>query len=256
MTHGIWASVTGMQVNEYRQALTANNMANLDTVGFKRDFAIVRQRLNEGRENPAARPFASSPFDQLSGGASVRPTHTSFEQGALEDTGRSLDAALVGDGFFMVGDGNEVRYTRDGRFSRNAGGELVLSADGGRFKVLNTAGLPIRIDDPTLGKIEFGGDGSVMQGQETIGKLGIVDFENRAQLRKAGQSTFQMMGNSRRIAATAAVQGGMVEASTVDSIVALTNMIEVSRAYELNARMISLQDETLAMATTRIGRLG
>ncbi len=256
MTHGIWASVGGMQVNEYRQSLAANNMANLDTVGFKNDLAIIRQRNNAGKENFAEQAYASEPFDGLSGGSWVRPTHTNFQQGTLEQTGRSLDAALDGDGFFMVGDGNEVRYTRDGRFARNAAGDLVLGADGGRFKMLDAAGLPINIADPSIGEVTIGRNGDVMQGSEVLGRLGLVDFENRAQLRKAGQSTFQLIGNAAQIPASAQVQGGTVERSTVDSIAALTSMIEVSRAYELNARMISLQDETLGMATTRIGRVG
>lgn len=256
MTHGIWASVGGLQVNEYRQSLAANNMANVNTVGFKNDLAIIRQRRNESDENSAARQFASSPFDGLSGGTWVRPTYTNFGQGPIEQTGRAMDAALEGDGFFVVGDGNEVRYTRDGRFARNAKGNLVLSADGGRFKVLDSAGQPINIADPSAGMVTIGRNGTVMQGNDVLGRLGLVDFEDHTQLRKAGQSTFQLIGNARRIPASAEVLGGNVEASTVSPIASLTNMIEVSRAYELNARMISLQDETLGMATTRIGRVG
>ena len=256
MTHGIWASVGGLQVNEYRQSLAANNMANLDTVGFKNDLAVIHQRRNAGEENSGERAYGAELLNGLSGGSWVRPTHTNFKQGLLEQTGRSLDAALDGDGFFMVGDGNEVRYTRDGRFARNAAGDLVLSADGGRFKVLDPAGQPINVADPTLSELRIGRNGDVMQGDEVLGRLGLVDFEDRAQLRKSGQSTFQLVGDTAQIPATAEVQGETVERSTVDSIAALTSMIEVSRAYELNARMISLQDETLGMATTRIGRVG
>lgn len=256
MTHGIWASVGGMQVNEYRQSLAANNMANLNTVGFKGDLAIVRQRLSESGENPSAKMFETNPYDGLGGGSWVRPTYTNFGQGTLEQTGRSLDVALDGDGFFMVGDGDDVRYTRDGRFARNAGGDLVLSADGGRFRVLDQTGLPINIADPSLGSVSIGLNGEVMQGSEVLGQVGLVDFADRTALKKAGQSTLKLIGEAQRIPASAEIHGGSVESSTVDSIASLTNMIEVSRAYELNARMISLQDETLGMATTRIGRVG
>jgi flagellar basal body rod protein FlgG len=256
MTHGIWASVGGMQVNEYRHSLAANNMANLDTVGFKNDLAVIRQRLNESDENPSAKMFETNPFDGLGGGSWVRPTYTNFAQGTLEQTGRALDVALEGDGFFMVGDGQEVRYTRDGRFARNAVGDLVLSADGGRFRVLDQAGLPINIADPSIGSVSIGHNGELIQGDEVLGQVGVVDFADRTVLKKAGQSTFKLTGEAQRIPASVDMHGGSVESSTVDSIASLTNMIEVSRAYELNARMISLQDETLGMATTRIGRVG
>lgn len=256
MTHGIWASVGGMQVNEYRQSLAANNMANLNTVGFKNDLAVIRQRRSESGENPSQKMFETNPYSDLGGGSWVRPTYTSFTQGTLEQTGRSLDVALDGDGFFAVSDGSEVRYTRDGRFARNAAGDLVLSADGGRFRVLDQNGLPINIADPSIGSIKIGRNGEVNQGDEVLGRIGVVDFEDRTALKKAGQSTLKLVGDTQSIPATADIHGGNVEASTVDSIAALTSMIEVSRAYELNARMISLQDETLGMATTRIGRVG
>ncbi len=256
MTHGIWASVGGMQVNEYRQSLAANNMANLDTVGFKNDLAVIRQRLSESDANPSAKMFETNPYNGLGGGSWVKPTHTNFSQGTLEQTDRALDVALDGDGFFMVGDSQDVRYTRDGRFARNSFGDLVLSADGGRFRVLDQAGLPINIADPTIGPVTIGRNGEVNQGDEVLGRIGVVDFADRTALKKAGQSTFKLVGETQTFPATADIYGGNVESSTVDSIASLTNMIEVSRAYELNARMISLQDETLGMATTRIGRVG
>ncbi len=256
MTHGIWASVGGMQVNEYRQSLAANNMANLETVGFKNDLAVISQRLNEADEDPSQKIFQTYPYNELGGGSWVRPTYTNFAQGTLEPTGRALDVALNGNGFFAVSDGSETRYTRDGRFARNAAGDLVLSADGGRFRVLDQVGLPINIADPSIGSIAIGRNGEVMQGDEVLGQIGVIDFSDRTALKKSGQSTFKLIGDAQAIPATADIHGGNVESSTVDSIASLTNMIEVSRAYELNARMISLQDETLGMATSRIGRVG
>ncbi|MEZ6085648.1 MAG: flagellar basal body rod C-terminal domain-containing protein [Phycisphaerae bacterium] len=116
--------------------------------------------------------------------------------------------------------------------------------------------MPINIADPSIGSIKIGRNGEVNQGDEVLGRIGVVDFEDRTALKKAGQSTFKLVGDTPTISATADIHGGNVEASTVDSIAALTSMIEVSRAYDLNARMISLQDETLGMATTRIGRVG
>lgn len=256
MTHGLWLSAAGMQVNEYRQALAANNMANVDTVGFKRNLALVHVRRVEALANPAASPFSNRRLDALSGGLGVKPTYTSFAQGALERTGRDLDAALDGEGFFTVSDGSEVKYTRDGRFAINAAQELVMAAGDGRHRVLDANGAPIVLGDASQGPVRLGEDGTVFQGTTAVAKLGLVTFDDTTALRKSGASLFENVGQAKAAPATARVKGQQVERSTVDPVTALTSMIEVSRAYELNARMITLQDETLGYAVSRVGRIG
>jgi flagellar basal-body rod protein FlgG len=254
MTHGLWLSAGGLQINEYRQSLAANNMANVDTVGFKNDLALIHQRRIESTIDGRQQPYSNPMLDALSGGTWVRPTHTSFAQGTLEETGDSLDAAIFGDGFFTVSDGAKQMYTRDGRFTRNIDGELVLAAGDGRYRVLDRSGSPIFIN-PTLGEVNISPSGTITQNGAQVAQLGIVDFEDRAALRKVGTNVFENVGDTRPSPATPKVQGGYVERSTVNPIDALTNMIEVTRAYELNARMISLQDDTLGQAVTRVGRL-
>lgn len=255
MTYGLWLSAGGLQVNEYRQALAANNMANVDTVGFKRDLAVIHERLTASAEDVSQTPYADRLYDALSGGVWTRPTYTSFEQGAFDETGGALDAAINGDGFFTVSAGGDAKYTRDGRFVANATGELVMSAGDGKYHVLDAAGAPIVLD-PAAGEPTIATDGTVYQDGNAIAKLGVVSFDDTTTLRKAGEGVFENVGDASPTESKALVLGGYVERSTVDPVGALAGMIEVSRAYELNARMISLQDETLGQAVSRVGRIG
>ncbi len=255
MTYGLWLSAGGLQVNEYRQTLSANNMANLDTAGFKNDLALIHERRVESAVDGMQMPYAHGLLDSMTGGSWVRPTFTNMEQGGFEETGRSMDVAIDGKGFFAVQDGSETRYTRDGRFALNPARELVLAAGDGRYKVLDADGSPITLGSPALGQVNIGGDGTITQGDTVVARLGVTDFENYQNLRKVGNSVFQNVGNESGDPATARIRGGFIERSTVDPVTALTNMIEVSRAYELNAKMITLQDETLSQAVTRVGRV-
>src|SRR3972149_5037155 len=99
-SYGLWLSAAGMKVNEHRQTLLANNMANAQTTGFKHDLAVVMQRQVESKEGASGLPFAQPVLDGLPGGVNVRPTHYSREDGPIEWTGKPLDVAIKGEGFF------------------------------------------------------------------------------------------------------------------------------------------------------------
>lgn len=256
MTYGLWLSAAGMQANEYRQDVMANNLANANTVGFKKDLAVLCERLVESRSAPGGLTFGHELLDGLSGGTFVAPTYHSFAQGPLARTGNDLDAAISGDGFFSVRVGNQVRYTRDGRFTLNADNELVMVAGDGRAKVLDEAGLPIVLLPPSAGKPQIGPDGSIRQGSTVVGELGLVEFDDRNVLRKVGANLFQATDGRSRPAQQSNVLAGFVEQSTVNPVDGLATMIEVSRAYQLNANMISLQDGTVGQAVSRVGRIG
>ena len=96
-SYGLWLSAAGMQVNDHKQALLANNMANINTTGFKHDLAVVTQRQIESRALAGGQRYAHEVLDEMSGGVNVRPSHHSFAQGAIEHTGGSLDVAIQGD---------------------------------------------------------------------------------------------------------------------------------------------------------------
>ncbi|NOT00807.1 MAG: flagellar hook basal-body protein [Phycisphaerales bacterium] len=254
MTYGLWLSTAGLQVNEYRQAVLANNLANADTVGFKHDLAVMQERPVESAAGGDAR-FGHRILDGMTGGTWVRPTVHTFERGEFEQTGNPMDVAIDGDGFLSVSDGDETRYTRDGRMTMNPGGELVLTAGEGRWRVLDDGGEPVIVDSTTGGAIEVSDDGTIRQGGAAIGKLGVVGFADRNQLSKVGGNLYRNAG-PQPTAVAARVRSGHVERSTVNPVAGLAKMIEAARAYELNARMISLQDQTIGMAVTTVGRIG
>ncbi len=252
MVYGIYQSAAGLQVNQYRQAVLANNLANVDTAGFKHDLTIVRERQVASEEDITDSSWSNPGLDRMTGGSFVAPTHTSFEQGVIKATRGPLDVALAGDGFFAVRDGDAVRYTRDGRFTLNAGGELVTVA--GNHPVLDDQGQPIVVSEEATDKVRIEASGEVRAGNATFGRLGVVGLEDTSRFRKIGGNLFEAVGVEPAPRA-AQLRTGAVEASTVDPTQTMVAMIEVSRAYELNATLIGLADSTLGRAVNDIARL-
>ncbi len=252
-SYGLWLSAAGMQVSEHQQTLLANNLANGQTTGFKHDLAVVQQRLVESRENPDTLGFAHPVIDNAPGGLATRPSHISFEQGAIEITGRPLDWAVDGDGFFTVGDGQETRYTRDGVFSINATGEIVLSSGGGRWRLLDSSGSVMTVD-PAQAHPKVSASGVVRQGDNIIGEVALVTHADKQKLRKNGENLF-VNTEGEMVPAGGVIVGKSREHSTFDMMRGLASMIQATRAYEMNARLLQLQDEMTNQALQRVGRV-
>jgi len=252
-TYGLWLSAAGMKVNDHRQAIHANNLANAETTGFKHDLAVVAQRRVESRESIGGARFAHGVLDGLSGGVQVlEPQHT-FEQGPIELTGRPLDVAIDGEGFFAVSDGSVTRYTRDGEFTTNAANEVVLAAGEGRWKVLDEGGATIRVDE-TLGAVAVSGRGAVKQGQQEIARIGTYTPSDRHLMRKTGENLFDPHG-AEMSSFDARIVPESREGSTYDVMNGLTAMIEASRAYQMNATMLQLQDQITGTLVSSVGRI-
>ncbi|MFQ5592478.1 MAG: flagellar hook-basal body protein [Phycisphaerae bacterium] len=252
-SYGIWLSAAGMQVSDHRQALLANNMANVETTGFKHDLAVVEQRLVESQAHAAAGRYSHPVLDGMTGGINVRKTYQDFTQGPIEKTNRPLDVAIDGDAFFVVSDGSTTRYTRDGEFARNSVGELVLAAGEGRWRVLAESGTPIVFNDKAAPP-DVLEDGTIRQGQTVVARLALVTTSDKRSLRKTGENMFE--GPQEGMApASAKVVPRARERGNFNIVQGLASMIEATRAYELNASMIKLQDETTALAVSRIARV-
>lgn len=251
-TYGLWLSAAGMKINEFKQTIHAHNLANAETTGFKHDLAIVGRRLVASREIAGGQAFAHPVLDGQTGGANVLPTYTTFGQGSIDRTGRALDVAIEGDGFFEVSDGALTRYTRDGAFTTNRSGELVLSAGAGRWRVLDEDGAPI-VYDETAGPLTISGNGHVRQGDQVIGTIRISTTDDKTALRKTGENLFDASAADMKSLAARLVPESR-EASTYDVMEGLTTMIEATRAYQLNATMIQIQDQMTGVAVTAVGR--
>ncbi|MEW6250426.1 MAG: flagellar hook-basal body protein [Planctomycetota bacterium] len=240
MIYGLYHSAAGMLTTEYRQNVLANNLANADTVGFKRDVPTFAERVPavEGgrRGGPSAADLAG-----LSGGLWLGRTYTDFSEGQYQQTGSPTDVALQGPGFLAVQLPTGPLYTRDGRLMLLPDGTLAAAVDGA--PVLGIGDLPIRLD-PRGGPLTIDDSGRVRQDGVTRGQLALVDFTNGAGLRKVGTNRFAAPA-AGAVASPALVRSGYIENAGVQPVAELVDMLQATQSYQLNARMVALQDESL-----------
>lgn len=251
MVYGLWQSAAGLQAQEYRQTIIANNLANAETPGFKPDRIAFQERLNAA----AARGESRSRYpglNAMTGGLFETPVYTDFAQGGVIPSNSSLDVAVDGEGFLVVKTKDGPRYSRDGRLTMNADGTLVQAASGAA--VLDAQGQSIRLDSSSLESIKIDSSGQVRQGGAVAGQLALVDFADRRQIEKVGQNLYAANGVQPK-PARGGIKQNAYEASGVEPVSALVEMISAARAYEANAKLITLQDESLGRVVTDLGRV-
>jgi flagellar basal body rod protein FlgG len=242
--YGMYLSTGGMLTQRHRLDVIANNMANVNTTSFKRDVAYFTTRPVESSATPGGFAYRHGGFDAIGGGTFVSPTYTEFAAGEVELTQRSLDVYIKGPGFLQVRKGDEVCFTRDGRLTISRQGFLATLE--GELPVLNGAGQMIRLDESKAVEIKV--DGLINQDGEVVGEIELVSFEQPGGLRKIGDSLYRNPGQVTPEAIPAQLVTGALERSTVDPVQELVAMIETQRAYEANAQMIRIQDQTLGRA--------
>jgi flagellar basal-body rod protein FlgF len=259
MNYGIQISASGALTALYRQDVFANNLANLDTTGFKADVPTVRHRLTARGEDGLNHLPSNELLEKLGGGVHLHRTRVSFEQGSLEQTSDPLDLAIRGDGFFVVreeGSGNtdRLRLTRDGRFTLNARGELVMASTG--LPVMDEQNRPITLDR-RAGEVVVRSDGAILQNGNAIATLKVVDVPDRSQLAKLGDSLFR--ASARAITSATGSKGQVVqymkESSSVDELRALMGVQSAGRDVDSNMGMIQYQDRMLERAISQFGRI-
>jgi flagellar basal-body rod protein FlgG len=257
MEPALWAAKTGLDAQQTQMTVTANNLANVATNGFKKSRAVFDDLLyqNASQVGAATSQTTLSPTGlQLGTGVRVVSTERTYTQGSLDNTGNSLDMAIQGRGFFQVlqPDGT-MAYTRDGSFQLNAQGQLV-----------NSTGYPLQpaITIPTGAQsVTIGSDGVVsvlVPGNSTpttVGTIQLADFINPAGLQTMGgnlavesaASGSPTTGNPGLNGLGTVVQGS-VEASNVNVVEEMVNMIETQRAYEMNSKAVQTTDQMLQYA--------
>lgn len=250
MIYGLYLSATGILTNAHRQDVIANNLANSETTGFKRDVPVFQERLTEAAtQRMAAARYTNLTLEGLGGGLLTSPTHIDQAQGPMEQSANPLDVALIGRGFFRVMDDGKLRLTRDGRFLIDRAGHLALQ---GGQRVLDQAGRPITLDTRLSTQIDR--DGSIKQDGQEVARLGVVDAAEPHMLRKLGANLYEYTG--RLAAGTADVRAFMTERSNVDPATELTRLMESQRQLEANANMIRTQDQTLSRLVNEVGKIG
>ena len=261
MLRAFSTAATGMQAQQSVVDVIANNLANINTVGFKRsqvDFQdLMYLKLAEAGRETAAGVTAPSGFE-IGSGVSPASTLRVYTQGEMENTSRALDIAIEGDGFLQVtAPGGQTRYTRDGSLRVDANGNLVTA---------NGYLLDPPISIPTdYRSINIGADGTVTvyTGASTTptnaGTITLVRFANPSGLSSEGGNLLsETPASGGATAGTAGQEGfgtiraGFLERSNVQMVSELVNLITAQRAYETNSRAIRAGDEMLNTANRLI----
>jgi flagellar basal-body rod protein FlgG len=253
-------AATGMKAQEMNIDVIANNLANVSTAGFKRSETTFEDLLYVDVHTPgvvAADGTESARGFQIGSGSALVSTSKLHTQGTLEATGRDLDIAIDGKGFFELQVGSDVAYSRAGSFALNSSGQIV-SPDGHELQ-----GLSAVPDDAK--EIMIGRDGtvSVLGADNTISSIGNIQlhrFPNPAGLMARGANLYTVSQASGSATAGSpgddgygTLKGGYVERSNVDVVGELINLIMAQRAYEVNSRAVKAGDEMMSL-TARLGR--
>ena len=273
MIRGLYTGASGMQAQQHRMDALANNLANVDLNGYKRDTSVhkafpemlIRRMNDDVHQFPIGSVDSAPIVGKLGTGVEYNESFTVFDQGSLKETSNPFDLALDGDGFFSIQTNNGERYTRNGSFILGKEGYL-LTKEG--YKVLGENGpIQIKLNNFTIDK-----QGRVFQNgalsdnprrlvsmeendwaeTELVDSLKVVRFDGNGNrfLKKQGSSLWTDTFESGEAYTTALddrpkVLQGFLEASNVNPVTEMVNMIEVNRAYEANQKVITSQDGML-----------
>ncbi len=257
----LWVAKTGLDAQQTRMAVISNNLANVNTTGFKKDRAmfddLMYQNLRQvGGQNSQN---TQSPTGTAVGtGVQAVATEKVFTQGNVQQSGNTMDLAINGRGFLQVTMPNgDTNYTRDGSLTLDSTGQLVTATG-----LLISPAITI---PPNALSVTIGNDGTVsaqMPGTAAVSNLGqieLADFINPTGLQAVGGNLFQATGSSGAPIVGIAGQNefgtltqGSLETSNVNVVEELVNMIEAQRAYEMNSKAISTADQMLSFVTQNL----
>ncbi len=246
MPYGMYLSAAGAHVQSQRLQVLANNLANVSTPGFKREFAVF-QALNPEAIERGQATAGSGSHNDVGGGVAFQETVTDFSGGTLRQTGNPSDVAIDGNGFFLVAKDGEQFLTRAGNFHFAPDGRLMTEQG---HQVLATDRQPVVIN-PTV-PWEFQSHGTLAQAGNAI-PLAIVKPKSLGDLTKAGENMFSPQAEIQDVVpGERRVAGGFLEQSSVQPALEMMELIETSRVYEANVRMIQNQDQLLGTLINRV----
>jgi flagellar basal-body rod protein FlgF len=241
---GIWAAASGATTQLMSLDATANNLANANTPGYKGDAAVFREHLMTAVKG--GRSVKEMRFSAIDGF-----THD-YSIGPITQTGRPLDVAIQGDGFFVVKTPQGERYTRAGSFSITQKGDLVMPGGG---RVMNEAGQPINVP-PDAKSVRITADGSVDADGATVGRVKVVKFVNQAALEKEGNILFKATQASGRPKLTPAeLQTESVEGANTSVVLGMTSMVTTTRTFDAIERVIDAFSQADKLAASDVGRV-
>jgi flagellar basal-body rod protein FlgF len=243
MDNTLYVSLSRQMTLRREMDVIANNIANVDTTGYKFENLLVRTEP----ANPARMADGPNPVKFVLDDGIARD----FTQGSLRTTGATFDLAIEGKGFFKVETEAGERFTRDGRFTLSPEGKLTTQEGDA---VQGESGDIVL--DPAKGQVAIAEDGTVSQAGEKVGKVGVYLFDDRSVLAKDRGNLFTNTSNAQPSNDTASrLHQGMLEGSNVNPILQITRMIEVSRAYESVVKTMENTADLSRRAVERLGRV-
>jgi len=261
MNQALWIAKTGLDAQQTRMSVISNNLANVNTTGFKQDRAVFEDLLYQTMRQPGAQSSSSTQLPSgLMIGTGVRTVATEkmHSQGNIIQTNNAMDIAIEGRGFFQIlmPDGS-LSYTRDGTFQLDSTGQVVMSNG---YPLEPSITIPEDAQSITVGS---DGTVSVLQPGDNaptiVGNIDLADFVNPTGLQPIGENLFKESGASGTVVTgtpgltgLGSVVGGALETSNVNVVNELINMIETQRAYEMNSKAISTSDQMLQYASQNL----
>ncbi len=242
MENALLIGLSRQMTLQHKMGVIANNMANVNTAGYKRDELLFEEHLM-----PVARMSDATPQDARLSFVLDPSMYRNFEQGGFVQTGNDLDVAISGDAWFVVQTPKGDRYTRNGEFKINADGQLTMASGD---PVLGEGG-PITFAQGETG-IEIASDGTISTNLGQRGKLRLVHFADNDVLKKEGALMFST-DTAPQAAEDATVAQGIIENSNVQPVVELTRMIETVRAYTSISQILERTQQLRQDAIERLG---
>lgn len=257
MIRGLYTAVSGLITQEAKQDVITNNLANINTVGFKSDDLSASDFgdiLLHNYDKVVNGKNVKNVIGSLSLGSKVDETNTIFTQGDIQSTDKPTDFAIEGRGFFTVlkqeGTSTKQYYTRDGHFHINMNGFLVNdSGDEVLGRNVNTGAVePIKVGNS---EIKCDSEGNISLDGKAAYKFDTVDFADYKTLKKVGDNLYD--GSNPINNATVKVDQNSLESSNVNMVNEIVNMMTVMRTFETNQKVVQSMDETLSKAVNEVG---
>ena len=247
MTYGLYLSAGGAHAQSHRMEVLSHNLANVDTPGFKPQSTVLQSRFAEMIENGTHSPGLGG-ADDIGGGVTIAPTETEFSLGAVRQTGNRTDFSIgQPSDFFVVQRGDDQLLTRAGNFVFDRTGTLVTQHGD---TVLSSDATPIQIN-PTL-PYEIGSGGVIRQGVVRL-PLMLARPRSMADLAMADENHFRPLAATDLVLPTERkISHGSLEQSAVSPTAAMMELVETSRVYEANVRMIQNQDSVTGSLISRV----
>jgi len=254
MVRGLYTGWTGMYNEQKRLDVISNNLANSATVGFKKEGA-TSQSFKDMLTIKVRDDHGDSYIGNMNLGVKIGEIYTDYSQGSVRETGNTYDMAIDGSGFFTIAytdaNGNtSTRYTRAGEFMITKEGYVVTSE--GQHLMGESDWLQVPVD---AAKVVIDTDGTVYADGTAVDVVKLTDFENYDYLKKFGETMYQPVQGAVEKEATGSILQGYTEQSNVNVVSEMVNLINITRAYEANQKVIKAMDDLLQIDVSSVGKI-